>query len=65
MTLPDLKKEIAELEPEVQDEIVAFIGHLRMQRLSTYEQEMERRLDDRNPESWVRLEDLEAELSGN
>ena len=65
MTVLELKKEIAELEPAAQDDIVAFISHLRAQRDPAYEREMERRLDDRKPESWVRLEDLEAELTGS
>ena len=63
MTVLDLKKEIAELDEAGQDEIAAFIGSLRAQRDTAYDREMERRLDDRSPGSWIRLEDLEAEFA--
>ncbi len=62
MTVVDLKKEIAELEPNAQDELAAFIVHLKHERDPEYAKELERRLDDRRPESWVRLEDAEKEL---
>ena len=65
MTLLELKKEIAELEPADQDEIVSYIGQLKARQDPAYEREMERRLDDRDPEHWVSLEDLEAELAGS
>ena len=57
MTVPDLRKELVALEPEAQDELVAFRVHLRRERDPEYAAEMERRLDDRRPESWVRIED--------
>ncbi len=62
MTVVDLKREIASLEPESQDQLAAFIVHLRHERDPEYSRELERRLDDRDPKNWVRLEDLEAEL---
>ena len=62
MTVVDLKREIASLEPEAQDQLAAFIVHLRHERDPEYSRELERRLDDRDAENWVRLEDLEAEL---
>ncbi len=62
MTVVDLKREIASLEPEAQDQLAAFIAHLRHERDPEYSRELERRLDDRDAENWVRLEDLEAEL---
>jgi len=65
MTLLELKKEIAELEPADQDEIVSYIGQLKARQDPAYEREMERRLDDRDPDHWVRLEDLEAEFAGS
>lgn len=62
MTVVDLKREIASLEPEDQDQLAAFIVHLRHERDPEYSQELERRLDDRDSRNWVQLEDLEKEL---
>ncbi len=62
MTVVDLKREIASLEPNAQDQLAAFIVHLRHERDPEYSRELERRLDDREAKNWVRLEELEAEL---
>ncbi len=62
MTVVDLKRELASLEPDVQDQLAAFIVHLRHERDPERSRELERRLDDRDPKNWVPLEDLEAEL---
>jgi len=62
MTVVELKKEIAALEPDVQDELVAYIVHLKHERDPEYTRVLERRLNDRNPENWVRLEDVEREF---
>jgi hypothetical protein len=64
VTVADLKREILTLEPSGLDELGAFIVSLKIQRDAEYAQEMERRLEDRRPESWIRLEDLEKELAG-
>ena len=62
MTVVELKKEIASLEPDIQDQIAAFIVHLRHERDPEHSRELERRLDDRDPRNWVRLDDLGTEL---
>ena len=62
MTVVDLQKEIASLEPDAQDHLAAFIVHLRHERDPEYSRELERRLDDRDPKNWVPLEDLEEDL---
>ena len=62
MTVVDLKREIASLEPDDQDQLAAFIVHLRHERDPEHSRELERRIDDRDPKNWVRLEDLDAEL---
>jgi hypothetical protein len=38
--------------------------HLKLQRDPEHAAEMARRRDDRRSESWVRLEDFEAQLAG-
>jgi len=65
VTVMELKREVVALEPPDQDELTAFLFQLKLQRDPEHAQEMARRRDDRNPESWVRLEDFEAELRGN
>lgn len=62
MTVMDLKKEIASLEADAQDQLAAFLVHLRHERDPAHSRELERRLDDRDPKNWVPLGDLEAEL---
>ncbi len=62
MTVLDLKREIASLEPSAQDQLAAFLVRLRHERDPEYSRELERRLDDRNAKNWVPLEELEAEL---
>lgn len=64
MTVMDLKREIAALEPVAQDELTAFLVQLKLQRDPEHSREMSRRRDDRRPESWVRLEDFEEQISG-
>ncbi|MCP3957007.1 MAG: hypothetical protein GY719_04060 [bacterium] len=63
MTVMDLKREIATLEPIAQDELTAFLVQLKLQRDPEHAREMGRRRDDRRPGSWVRLEDYEAEVA--
>ncbi len=60
MTVMDLKREIAALEPIAQDELTAFLIQLKLQRDPEHARAMSRRRDDRRPESWIRLEDFEA-----
>lgn len=65
MTVKDLKREIAALEPPAQDELTAFLFQLKLQRDPGHAREMARRRDDRRPESWVRLEDFEVEIDSD
>ena len=64
MTVTELKREIATLEPPAQDELTAFLFQLKLQREPEHRREMTRRRDDRRPGSWVRLEDFEAGFAG-
>lgn len=61
MTVVDLKRQIAALEPTAQDELSAFLFQLKLQRDPEHAREMARRRDDRRRENWVRLEDFENE----
>lgn len=62
MTLSEIKKEIAGLSPQRQDELAAFIVHLKHERDPQYAQEMRRRLEDPDPDHWASLESVEQQL---
>lgn len=41
-----------------QNKLAAFLLHLRLREDPAWRTEMTRRIDDRDPKNWVRLEDL-------
>lgn len=59
MSMAELMREVAALPQKRQNEMAAFLLHLRLQQDPAWRTEMTRRIDDRNPKNWVRLEDLE------
>jgi hypothetical protein len=63
MTLIELKRGIDSLRPQDQDELAAYLSHIRHRRNDAYAEELRRRLDD--DKAWVRLEDFEAELAAD
>lgn len=60
MTLEVVEKEVATWTPEDQDRLAAYLTVLRLKRSPDHTQELTRRLDDRDPESWVRLDEIRA-----
>lgn len=61
MTLLQLKRGVDSLQPGDQDELAAYLSHVRHRRDAEYAEKLRQRLDD--TQNWVRLEDLEAELA--
>ena len=61
MTFTIIKREVSALSADLQDELTAFLIHLRHQREPGYAEEMSRRLNDTDPESWTSLSDLKEE----
>ncbi len=59
MSMAELMREVAALPQKRQNELAAFLLHLRLEQDPTWRTEMTRRIDDRNPKNWVRLEVLE------
>lgn len=57
-----MKREMAALPLEDQNELAAFLLHLRLERDPVWRTEMTRRIDDRTPEKWVPLTDWKKEL---
>lgn len=62
MSMAELMREVAALPQKRQNEMAAFLLHLRLQQDPAWRTEMARRIDDKNPKNWVRLEDLEKSL---
>lgn len=56
-----LQQELALLPADEQDKVAAFLTALRMKREGLFA-EMQRRLDDHSPESWVPWTRAKAEL---
>ena len=60
MDLDAVEKEVATWAPEDQDRLAAFLTVLRLRRSPDHIQELTRRLDDRDPASWVGLDEVRA-----
>lgn len=62
MSMAELMRELAGLPQKRQNELAAYLLHLRLQHDEKWRKEMGRRIDDKNPANWVSLEDLEKSL---
>jgi hypothetical protein len=62
MDVITLQKEIQLLPRHLQDRLAAFLTALRMHR-DGEDQEIQRRLDDPNPENWQSWEQVKTDLS--
>lgn len=62
MSLEEIKEQIAALPPTKQDEVMAFLFHLRHGQDSRFQSEVSRRLDDKDPAHWLSPADFEREM---
>jgi len=62
MELQELQREAEHLNPEEQRKLISFLVSLDLRRDEASRVELERRLDDRDPNGWIRLEDAERQL---
>ncbi len=62
MTVEELKREAAALDPEKQGELVAFLIALRHLRDPGYQAIVEARTQDKNPAHWLTAEQFETRL---
>jgi hypothetical protein len=62
MSVHEIKENLARLPRKEQDEIVAFLFHLRHTSDSDYRADVSRRLDDKDESHWLSPEDFEREL---
>ena len=63
MRKAELKREMAALPLEDQNELAAYLLHLRLERDPVWRTEMTHRIDDRTPGQWVPLADWKKELN--
>ncbi len=62
MSVKEIKEQLATLPRRDQDEVVAYLFHLRHRDDPDYNREIDRRLDDRNSVNWLSIDDFEALL---
>jgi hypothetical protein len=65
MSMAELMRVVAGLSPEQQQELAAFLFHLRLRQDPEWRAEMARRIDDGEPSHWTSLEDWKKELAAS
>jgi len=63
MSMAELMRTVASLPAAQQNELAAFLLHLRLQHDPAWRTEMTRRVDDKDPANWLTLEDWKKELA--
>ena len=63
MSMAELMRAVASLPAAQQNELAAFLLHLRLQHDPAWRAEMARRIDDTDPAHWVMLEDWKQGLA--
>ena len=62
MSVQEIKEKLAILPRKEQDEVVAFLFHLRHAGDPDYKDDLSRRLADRDPSHWLSPDDFEHAL---
>lgn len=62
MTLLELQKEVGELSEDQQDTLATYLTMLRRSRDPEWEDTLSRRIQEKNPDQWVDLDDIESEF---
>lgn len=63
VSVEEIKRSIASLSPAEQQELTAFLFHLRHANDAAYQQQIESRLSDRDPSHWLTPEEFENRLN--
>jgi transcription elongation GreA/GreB family factor len=63
MSIDAIKQELANLNVEHRNEIVAYLLAIDDQKSAEYRTALTRKVDDRNPDHWLTLEELDRRLS--
>jgi hypothetical protein len=62
MSVEELKKTVATLSPGEQNELTAFLFHLRHRGDIAYQAKLKGRMDDKDPSHWLTPEEFEKRL---
>lgn len=62
MSIQEIKSELESLSVEERRRLAAFLVSLRHRDLADYRARMAEKIDDRSPEKWVTLEELDRRL---
>jgi len=60
--LDDLQREAERLSPEEQRKLIGFLVSMDIRRDEGYQEELSRRLDDKDPQAWITLKEAERRL---
>jgi hypothetical protein len=63
MITDEIKEKLARLPRKEQDEVIAFLFHLRHAGEAEYQADVSRRLQDQNPSHWLAPDDFERKSS--
>ncbi len=63
-SVAEVIRDIAEMPPEAQRQISAYLLQQRLQRDDTWRREVATKIDDRNPANWLSLDEARARLLG-
>jgi hypothetical protein len=58
MTIEQIKGEVAGMPEDQQDQLVAYLVHLRHLRDPSTRQELARKIDDHDPSHWISIDQL-------
>ena len=58
VSLKEIKSGVTDLPVEQQDQLAAYLVHLRHQRDAGLRREISSRLDDKNPNNWISFDQL-------
>jgi len=62
MSVQEIKDKLAELPRQEQDEVIAYLFHLRQSREGDYAGSVARRLHDPDPSHWLSPDEFERRL---
>jgi len=62
VSIQEIKTEIEALPAEERKRLAAFLVSLRHKEIAEYRTRMARRIDDKNPDHWATLEELDQRL---
>jgi len=65
MSVQEIKEKLAELPRQEQDEVIAYLFHLRQSQEGDYAGSVARRLQDADPTHWLSPDEFERRLDDN